>query len=517
MSESRVKKSLLNAKVNILFYFFSIAVAFYSRKIFLEFLGADFLGLTATLGNILNYLNMAELGIGTAISFNLYKPLQNKNREKLIEMMSLFRYLYFKIGVYISIGAVLISLLFPLIFGNTGFEYGLIYYAFFSLLFSSIIGYFVNYKTTFLYADQKGYQIIKYTETTRILTTLIQMVLLYKTRNLYLFLTINILLTILNSYIINWKIDKEYPWLKPKINSGKELKNKFREVFTSIRQVFIHKSKDLVIYHSDDIFIYAFESLKMIAYYANYTLVATRIMQLFSSTFDSLYAGVGNLVSEGDIDNIKKVFWEMMVIRYYISGVVVFSMYHLITPFITLWIGEKYLLDQTILILILLNVFITQSRGTVDMFNNAYGHYRDVWAAWTESAITISVTLICGYFYGLAGILIGKLIGLFLIIVLWKPIYLFREGFQTPILAYWKGTLKYYMSFLISIMIVGNLIPYIHINPNLNFFSWILYCTIISSGFSFIYGVMMFLISKESKDVLLRVPFIRNFLNGNTT
>jgi len=136
-------------------------------------------------------------------------------------------------------------------------------------------------------------------------------------------------------------------------------------------------------------------------------------MQFFVSAFDSLYAGVGNLVSEGDMDNIKKVFWEMMVIRYYISGVVVFSMFHLITPFITLWIGEEYLLNQTILILILLNVFIAQSRGTVDMFNNAYGHYRDVWAAWTESAITITVTLICGYFYGLAGILIGKLTGLF--------------------------------------------------------------------------------------------------------
>ncbi|MDB4225922.1 sugar transporter, partial [bacterium] len=460
---------MLNAKVNMLFYFFSIGVAFYSRKIFLEYLGADFLGLTGTLGSILQYLNIAELGVGTAIAFNLYKPLHDKDYEKMTEIMSLFKFLYKKIGVYIAIVAVLISLFFPIIFSNTGFEYALIYYAFFSLLFSSLVGYFVNYRTILLSADQKEYHLTKYTETTRIVTILIQMFLLYKTRNLYLYLSINILLTIVNSYIINLKLDKEYPWLKTSASNGKKLKSTYPNIFKSVKQVFIHKIKDTVIHHSDQLFIFAFESLKMIAYYGNYTLVATRVMQLFISTLNSFGAGVGNLISEGDKDKIYKVFWELMAIRYFITGIIVYAMYHLLTPFIILWLGEEYLLANNILILILVHVFISQTRGVVDMYNNAYGLYGDVWAAWTELGINLSVTLIAGYYLGLEGILIGKVLSIFIIIVLWKPLYLFNNGLKLSIYSYWKGTIKYYLVFVIAILISNYVKNFITVDPSLNF------------------------------------------------
>ena len=126
----RVHKSLLNAKVNLLFYFLSLFFSFFSRKIFLDCLGADFIGLTGTLGNILGYLNLAELGVGAAISFFLYKPLQANNREEINEIISVFGYLYHKIGQFILLGGILISLFFPLIFGNTELGLGIIYFSF---------------------------------------------------------------------------------------------------------------------------------------------------------------------------------------------------------------------------------------------------------------------------------------------------------------------------------------------------------------------------------------------------
>lgn len=512
MLKSRTKKTLLNARVSIIYYLFSIGVAFYSRKIFLEYLGADFMGLTASLGNILGYLNLAELGIGTAMAFNLYKPLNDNDRTKLNELMSLFRYLYRKIGLFIAIGALAISLFFPFIFKNTGFEFALIYYAFFSLLFSSLIGYFINYRTILLSADQKEYQITKYTETTRIITILIQMFLLYKTRNLYLYLSINILLSIVNSYLINRKLDEEFPWLKPDASRGYELRKKHPNILHSVRQVFTHKFKDVALNQSDQIFIFSFETLEMVTYYGNYTLVATRAMQLFVTTFNSLFSSVGNLVAEGDLFKIRKVFWELMAMRYFVAGILVFCMYHLLSPLIILWIGEEYLLSQTVLILILINVFISQTRGVVDMFNNAYGHYKDIWAAWAELIINISITLIGGYFYGLEGILIGKLTGLILIIVIWKPTYLFREGLQIPVLNYWTGAFGYYISFVISTYVIGNLLkPSITINPGLNFYNWILYSLLICISFSFLYGVLMLFFTKGTKDVLFRIPFIKKY------
>ncbi len=109
----RVHKSIMNAEVNMLFFFLSLFFAFFSRKIFLDCLGAEFIGLTGTLGNILGYLNLAELGIGSCISYFLYKPLQSNNRDSINEIMSVFGYLYRCIGFAIFAGGIIISLFFP--------------------------------------------------------------------------------------------------------------------------------------------------------------------------------------------------------------------------------------------------------------------------------------------------------------------------------------------------------------------------------------------------------------------
>ena len=104
--------------------------------------------------------------------------------------------------------------------------------------------------------------------------------------------------------------------------------------------------------------IFAFVSLKMVAYYGNYSLIITKINQLIATVLNSVDAGIGNLVAEGDKEKIEKVFWELMAIRYFFSGVVVFSLYQLIDPFITLWLGSNYVLSHTVLTLLLITVFI---------------------------------------------------------------------------------------------------------------------------------------------------------------
>ena len=60
-TDSRVKKSLLNARVNLIFYFLVLILSFFSRKIFLDTLGAEFIGFTSTLQNLLGFLNFARL------------------------------------------------------------------------------------------------------------------------------------------------------------------------------------------------------------------------------------------------------------------------------------------------------------------------------------------------------------------------------------------------------------------------------------------------------------------------
>ena len=126
----RVHKSILNAEVNLIFYFLSLVLAFFSRKIFLDCLGDEFIGLTGTLNNILGYLNLAEFGIGSCISFFLFKPLQSNNRSDIQEILSIFGYLYRWIGIIILAGGIVVSLFFPLIFSHTNMGLSIIYFTF---------------------------------------------------------------------------------------------------------------------------------------------------------------------------------------------------------------------------------------------------------------------------------------------------------------------------------------------------------------------------------------------------
>lgn len=485
--ESRVKKTLLNARVNLIFYFLTLVLSFFSRKIFLDCLGASFIGLTGTLGNLLGYLNLAELGVGAAIAFNLYKPIQQRNRQQIIDLISLFGYYYRNIGLVVLTAGVILSAFIPLIFKSSDFSFGVIYFAFYSFLASSLIGYFINYRQILLSADQKNYIVASYFQTASIVKTLIQLCVAYYYTNLYAWIAIELSFGILYSIILNWKINQVYPWLKCNIKTGKAQSAEYPNILKSTKQVFVHKIKDFILQQSDQLFIFAFVSLKMVAYYGNYVLIIGKLTSLFSTVLDSVGASVGNLVAENNKPKMMGVFWELMALRYFIAGLICFSLYHLITPFITLWLGSEYILSQTVLVLLLINLFVSLSRGTVDNFNFAYGHYSDVWSAWTEGIINVTVTIICGYYWGIPGILLGKTASIIPIVVFWKPLYLFRDGFDESYATYWLSTVRYYMAFAMAAIVTHIVTKWLPINPGASFGWWIAYGTIITGVFSLLY------------------------------
>ena len=505
----RLHKSILNAEVNLIFYFLSLFLAFFSRKIFLDCLGTEFIGLTGTLGNILGYLNLAELGITASIGYFLFKPLQTNNRQEVQEVMSLLGYLYNWIGGIIGAGGFLISLFFPLIFAKANLGLGIIYFAFYSFLGSSLIGYFINYRQILLTADQKRYLVAIYLQSASIIKTILQIYLAYTFKNLYVWVGIEFLFAIIGCITLNWKINKEYPWLNVNKRHGRMLMKKYPEVITKTKQVFIHKIKDFVLVKSDELFIFLFVSLKMVAFYGNYMMIISKLISLFSAVTGSVGASIGNLVAEGNKQNMLKVFWEFTTIQHTIAAILSFSLYNFMEPFITHWLGSNYILDHRILILLIIYIYITNSRNSVDSFNYAHGLYADVWSAWTELIINVSVTIICGLKWGIVGILLGKIVSLFAIVVLWKPYYLFSAGFKESVYIYWKGVIRNYTISGLAFASASYLIHLVPINPYVNIWNWILYAIV---------GMLIFLpielggtllFAKGAKDSLYRIKNIK--------
>lgn len=503
--ESRTHKSLLNAKVNLVFYFLALIVSFFSRKIFLDHLGADFMGLTGTLQNILGFLNLAELGVGTSVSYALYQPIAKGNREEICRIVSVFGCLYRYIGGFVLAAGIAVSAFFPLIFWHTIFELGIIYFAFISFLTSSLIDYFVNYRSILLYADQKNYVVTAYFQTAMLIKLLIQMALVYHTGNLYLWVAIELVYGFIHASILNWKINKTYPWLSSNVALGKQLRGQYPEIVRKTKQVFVHKIKDFLLQQSDQILIFAFVSLKMVAYYGNYTIVITRITLLFNTMMTGIVAGVGNLVAEGDNKKTYSVFGEMTFVHYAIAGVVVFAVYTGIQPFISLWLGSEYQLSRTIVILLLVNTFIMLSRGAVDTFNTAYGNYQDTWSAWMEGAINISVTLVTCYLWGLPGVLIGKIVSLIPIIVIWKPLFLYRTSFKRSIWHYWKTVGLTWLGFAIAFVIASYCSRFLPFDPYHDFLQWAGYCVVLTVIFTLLYVMTLFLFTQGAQAMTYRV------------
>ncbi|MGL4852005.1 MAG: lipopolysaccharide biosynthesis protein [Phocaeicola sp.] len=502
---SRVQKSLKNAKINLFFYFLSLFFAFFSRKIFLDCLGAEFIGLTGTLGNILGYLNLAELGIGTAVSVFLYKPLEQRNYEKLNELISLFGYLYQQIGLTIAAFGIVVSLFFPLIFKEVEGGLFIVYFTFYSFLGSVLIGYFSNYRQLLLTADQKNYLVAVYFQSAGLVRVALQIVLAYHYTNLYLFVAVELFFSIIGCLVLNRKISSEYPWLLSDKSNGKQLLKHYPDILRSTKRVFIHKLKDFLLGRSDELFIFAFVSLKMVAYYGNYIMIITKVSLLFQSMLDGVSAGVGNLVAEGKKEYILNVFWELMFIRHFIAGFICFSLYFLLEPFITLWLGPEYLLANSTLVLLVAYLYIQQSRGAVDMFNHAYGLYGDTWSAWVELILNIGFTLLLAFRFEIAGILMGKLISLGAIVIWWKPYYLFANGFCLPISGYWKHNIRFYLIFVISFAGAGWLGSLLALQPAQNFLMLVLYGSSIVGFYLLINIPLLYFCAAGSKSFLSRV------------
>lgn len=507
--ESRVKKTLLNARVNLIFYFLTLVLSFFSRKIFLDCLGADFVGLTGTLQNLLGFLNLAELGIGSAIGYVLYKPIFEKDHATINEIISVMGYLYRWIGIIILGSGIILSLFLPLIFpsDSTGFSPLLIFCAYYAFLTSALIGYFINYRQNLLGADQRNYVVAGYYQSMNIIKILIQMTAAYYTGSYFLWIVIEITFGITYSFILNWKINQTYPWLKTEIKRGRHLLKKHNIVIVKTKQLFVQKISYFVQYQTVPFLTYAFVNLQIVAFYGNYTIITDKLAQFVNTFLESSGASIGNLIAEGNRSKIIKLFWELLCMRYLIGATLSFAVLILVDPFISLWLGKQYILAATIVYLIVLNIFISYTRGGVMQFLFGYGMFADVWAPISEIVLNLSIAIICGSKWGLPGILLGGLTSQILIVGIWKPIYLFWKGFKEPVWKYWVRIIQILLILTLPGYVALNfIIPFIQIDPYQNYGTWILFgCTNIAIYFTIIFS-LLFITQPEMRS------FVRRFI-----
>jgi O-antigen/teichoic acid export membrane protein len=473
---SRLKNSIKNMQVALLFYLLNLILQFFFRKIFIDYLGAELLGLNTTAMNLLQFLNIAELGVGAAVSYSLYKPLAVKDHQNINEIISVQGYLYNRIGFIILISGFVLLFFFPLIFSGMKLPLWYAYSTFGVLFLSSLASYFFNYQQILLVSDQKEYQLNYILQGVKLFKVLFQILsIFYFTNGYYWWIFWEVVAIFIITFGIKHILKKEYPWLNTNITNGKLVLEKHKEITLKTKQLFAHKLAGFALNESTPLIIFAFTSLSFIAVYGNYLLVIAGITALLSAVFNSVNAGVGNLVSENNFNKIELVFEELFTVRFFFAIVSCYCVYKLSPIFITFWVGSKFVLDNSTLILLVVLMFINITRLTVDTFLNAYGLFKDVAAPIIELIINITFSILLGKLYGINGILVGVIFSMSLVVFCWKPFFLFNKGMNTNSKKYFKMFIKQIIIAIIVIFISEHISLNINLDPYKSIPSFLMY------------------------------------------
>jgi len=504
---SKLDKSLKNARVAFVFYFIALVVSFVSRRVFIEILGTELVGLGSTMQNILGFLNLAELGVSTAVAYALYKPLVSKDNEDINKIISLFGYLYRIVGLVILFLGVIVSFFLPVFFEKSELHWTILFGSYYTFLSITLLSYFNNYRQVLLLADQRAYTVTRVNNYLSLLKVILQVVCLTYlnlslSENYFVWLGLELVFGFITRFRTNWVVKKQYPWLQLNLKNGRLLLKEYPQILQNVKNLFAHKIAGFVVFNSSQILIYIFTSLTVVTYYGNYVLIVKRVTSLIVSTLGSNMAGVGHIIAEGNKEKSYKLFVEFNALFFFIGGVFAYSLYNLTEPFIELWLGKEFILSKEVFLLILVSAYIAIIREPIFYFISGFGLFRDVWAPWTEAGINLLVAITAGYYWGLPGVLLGTIVSSMFIVV-WKPYFLFSSGLGVTVLKYWKNVAVYTGLFVVSCVI---LLPLQRRLPAVDSYAgWILNAVVITSTIILVYGVAMYFFAPGLKGVFARL------------
>ncbi|HBJ09510.1 MAG TPA: sugar transporter [Coprobacter fastidiosus] len=506
---SRGFKSVKNAKVNFFYTLLTIFAAFFSRKIFIDSLGTEFVGLTTTLQSLLGFLNLAELGVGTAIAVTLYKPVAEDNKIEINDIMSVMAYLYAIIGIIVLCSGIILSFFLSSILGNSSIPHTLLYFAYYAFLISSLFTYFFNYTQTLLSANQCNYVVVKYFQLSNVIKLIVQMYFAHAYQSMYIWVFIEFIFGIIYCIILRVKINQTYSWLNCGAKRGKKIFPKYKHIGKLLKQIFIHRIAFFTQSQLSPLFVMAYVSLNAVTYYTNYITITSKVYLLVNSLLGSTEASVGNLIAEKQVDRvyIRRVYRELVSLYFFLAAFTAVMLYYLTEPFLALWLGEQFVLSRIILILLLLEMFVRVFTSATNMFLSGFGLFNDVWASFAESGLYILLALILGKSFALQGILMAIVVSKYLNFGLWKPYFLFKKGFKRPYAEYGVLFLKLLSAFVISVFLFSFVNKFLMFNLS-NFGYLILYAMVIAIIYFILFFVCMYLIAPGFKDVVSRAFYM---------
>lgn len=446
MQNSRTKNSIRNSTVSVICKIITLVFSFVVRTIFINKLGKEILGIEGLFSSIITILNLADLGVGTAIIFLLYKPIAENDSKKTAAIMQYFKKFYTIVGFIVLIVGIALTPLVPYLVKLDKVIDNLYLYYILTIILTASSYFFASNRCLFE-ANQNSYIVTIIDSIMTMIGSSVKLLILLLTKNYVFYLIIGIITTLLTNFIIYFVGNKIYnkqltTQHEPLSKTDKKL------IGSNIKAVMAHKVGSVLVTGTDNLLISLFVSTLIVGVYSNYLLIINTISTLVTIAITALTPSVGNLKatsenSEKDFNIFKKINF----ISFWLICVTTICLFSLFNPFINIWIGPEFLFDWKIVLILCVNYFISTMRYGIGVFATAAGYFKQTWyKPYAEGIINLIVSIVLSKFIGVAGIFLGTTVSLLLGSFWIDPVITYKMWFK-------KNVLEYFVVYLLRALL----------------------------------------------------------------
>ena len=433
--KSRTEYSAKNTSVSVICRIVAILMGFVTRIVFTRTLSESYVGINGLFTDILNVLALSELGVGTAITYALYKPIAEGDIQKQKSLMRMYCWFYrFVAGIIVAGGLMIIPFMDIIIKNKPDVDNLTFIYILY--LINSVISYLFIYKRTLIDAHQKIYIGTFYHTVFLVIQDVVQIIILITTKDFILFLIIFILSTLGSNLIISHKANKLYPYLKEKDIIPLDKAEK-KSIFKNIKAMLMHKIGNVIVSNTDNLLLSSIVGITSVGLYSNYYLLIGSVRQVLDQVFQGITASVGNLGATEDKSRVKRIFEASFFIGQWIYGFASICLYELLSPLVEVSFGENYVFPASVVFVLCVNFYVTGMRKATLVFRDSLGlFWYDRYKSIAEALINLVVSIILALEFGVAGVFWGTFISTVFTSLWVEPYVLYKHHLKQPVYPY---------------------------------------------------------------------------------
>lgn len=461
--QGRVENSIKNSSFGIIAQVSNILLGLLVRTFFIHNLSKAYLGANGLFTNVLTMLSLAEMGVGAAIVYNMYKPIANNDYKQIARLMNLYKKAYSIIGCIVAvIGVCLIPFLPFIIKGDSGIKNITLIYILY--LANTVFSYFFAYKRSIFSADQRDRVLQFFKMLGHFVRSILQIAVLIIFKNFILYLVIQIIITVIENIAISFYADRCYPFLK---EYRKELlsKEERKPIFDNIKALFIYKIGSTALDGTDNIIISSFVSMVSVGLLSNYTLITSSLQTMLGQVTHALTGSVGNFIAKEKAERHEELLNKITFLNFVLYGFVFVGSMAVMNPFIALWAGGDYVLDFNVVFIHCLNVYIFGMMNSVWTFRTTMGLFvYGKWRPLISAFINLVVSIWWATKFGLIGVLLGTTFTRVVTNIWYDPLIVYKHGLNKKPYGYYLRWFIYLVVCVLDIAIMALFCKYVVLN-----------------------------------------------------